>query len=505
VHRFRGEERGVTSERLRLGTELVLERRFVPVQRAGIAPGIPRFRPRGASQASGALPAVPEEYKFAARDATLELTDEALAQLHVVFGGPGSGKSYFFMRLLEQLDDPARWVEPWGGLILDPKGTLARRVVAELGGSKITVIGGPRSKPINLLRTHLGPHDLGVALALAAQAAGVGGSEPFWVNQLKLLFGAGLAALELRGQPLTLNALATMLLTNIPVAPNPARGINRATESPMLSNEVDRLKALVPSDDATRRRRDRVLSVLAPFASAKGDNTDTVRAFIQQVLSPFLDPDLDPLSYGDATDSVADLIFRDGQWIVLELPRTSLSTSKFVATLVKVLFQQAALARQTIYPTHGRRVFMMIDEYAELATDLPGEGFGDSIFFSQMREFKVLALIATQGASMLKNSAIREAWETILTNSSSKMIFKINDPDTAELASKQVGERDFLAFEGSAQRNNDGAGTSSSQRIERKGEFASGLFLGALERGQFAFLGSADAVTRPIVKFAKVT
>ena len=53
-----------------------------------------------------------------------ELRDAGLAQLHIVFGGPGSGKSYFFMHVLRQLADRTRWNEPWGGLLLDPKGTI---------------------------------------------------------------------------------------------------------------------------------------------------------------------------------------------------------------------------------------------------------------------------------------------------------------------------------------------------------------------------------------------
>ncbi len=476
----------------------MLERKFAPIERAGISPGVARFRPRAAPGQRNALPAVPEQYHFAEKLEPLELKNEALAQLHVVFGGPGSGKSHFFMHVLRQLGEPQSWEQPWGGLLLDPKGTLSRRVATEIPSAKTFVVGGASSHPVNLLRTHLAPHDLGVALALSAQAAGIGGSEPYWTNQLKLLFGSGLAAIQLLGGVPTLGALATMLLTSIQATSN---GRSRSVSA--LGVMIERLNN-AELDDVGRRRRARILAVLDPFEAAKGNNADTTRSFIQQALAPFLDPDLDILSSEAATDSLADLIFRDGCWVVMDLPRTSLATSKFVATLVKVLFQQAALARHLIYPGQTRRVFMMIDEYAELGTDLPGEGFGDSIFFSQMREFRILALIATQGASMLKNSAVKDAWETILTNSASKLVFKINDQETAELASKQVGERDFVAVESSSQRSSDGVSASSSRRIERKSEFASGLFLGSLSRGQFAFLGSTDAVSAASVKFGRV-
>jgi hypothetical protein len=487
--------RAPAREAIRLGEELLLRKRFVPVTQAGATPGIARFRPRAAATSAGLATPVPEQYQLQATGASLELENEALAQLYLVFGGPGSGKSHFFMHVLQQLADHGRWNEAWGGLILDPKGTLADRARRTLG-DQIMALGVRQSTPINLLRCHLAPHDLGVALALAGQAAGVGGNEPYWINQLKLLFGAGLAALDLLGEVGTLRALAEMFLLNDPGKPG-------RPDTPKLGALVEVLKSK-QLDAHGIRRRDRISAVLSPFLSGKGENHDTTRTFLQQVLSPFLDPDLDHLSAVTQTDSVADLIFRDARWIVLDLPKTSLSTSKFISTLVKILFQQAALYRKVLYPDQGRRVFMLIDEYAEMATDLPGEGFGDSIFFSQMREFKVLSLIATQGQSMLENSAIKEAWQTILTNSSGKLVFRLNDPDTADLAAKQVGERDFLAFDSGTSRSADSASSSSGQRVERRGEFASGVFMGSLDRGQFAFLGSPDAVSRAHVKFGLV-
>jgi len=487
-------------ERLHLGGELHLERKFAPIERAGINPGLARFRPRATPGARLTLPAVPEQYRFTELASVLELRGEALSQLHLVFGGPGSGKSHFFLHLLRQLVDAERWPEAWGGLLLDPKGTLARTVIERLKPPQVVRVGGALSSRINLLASHLPPHDLGVALALAAQSAGVGGGrEPYWINQLKLLFGAGLAALQLLAEPMTLQRLAEIFLGSVTVEVN---GKTRVMS--LLGNTVVKLEKLESSGSGFDRRRARIMAVLRPYDSATGNNAETARTFVQQVLAPFLDPELDALSAPDVSDSIADMIFRDARWVVLDLPKASLATSKLVATLVKVLFQQAALGRYALYPENRRRVFLMIDEYAELATDLPGEGFGDSIFFSQMREFRILGMIATQGASMLKNSAVKEAWETILTNSSTKFVFRINDTDTAELASRQVGERDFVAHDTSSQRSADGASSSSSQRIERKSEFASGLFLAALQRGQFAILGSSDAVSAATVRFGKV-
>ena len=153
------------------------------------------------------------------------LSGAGLNQLYVCFGAPGTGKSYLLLRILKQmlLGD---WAPPWGGLLLDPKQTLIadvgklKREIEEEGGKlpadRFHTIG-PHEASTNLLcgkmgQSRLGPYDLGVALALAAQSAGISAKEPFWLNEMKRIFGAGLNLLELLGEPQTLNRLAELLL-----------------------------------------------------------------------------------------------------------------------------------------------------------------------------------------------------------------------------------------------------------------------------------------------------
>src|SRR5262249_50704975 len=104
-----------------------------------------------------------------------------------------------------------KWKEQWGGLLVDPKGTLLAEVRDAVNPDIYSI--GPKSKQgVNLLRCHLKPRDLGVALTLAAKAAGMTSSEAYWTNELKSLFGAGIQLLSLTGQPITLKGLADLFL-----------------------------------------------------------------------------------------------------------------------------------------------------------------------------------------------------------------------------------------------------------------------------------------------------
>jgi len=418
------------------------------------------------------------------------LTGKGLNQLYVCFGAPGTGKSYLMKQLLKQM--AKEWEPPWGGLLLDPKQTLFEkkpkqtlfeRVVEEIEipANRLHVISP--STRTNLLCSNLGPRDLGAALAMAAQSAGISSKEPYWLNEMKRIFGAGLTLLNILGRKSTLHNLADLLLSTEKVGKE-----RRAA----LVGDIGEAENL-PGDEKTVRNRERAISELEQFTATHGDNAETVRSFISQVLSPFLDPELDYVSDdSESQQSIAELIIRDANWVMLEVPKNSLSVSHMLSALAKILFQRAALDRFASFPKREGPIFLFVDEYAELASDLPGDGFGDSIFFSQARQFKVFSFIATQGIPMLENSGVREAWKTILSNSAGKIFFRVADPDTAELAAKLLGEGNLIVADKSVVHSPEGGNVQKGEKLERRTILTSDLFTTALKQGQFVFLGVTD-------------
>jgi hypothetical protein len=498
MHAVPARGRHVSAEQLRLGSEMSLVREPVAVQ---LSPPPKMARPRFRARYKGTVlqrEAVhkPQGFEYVFDDTAREisLSGEGLNQLYLLFGAPGTGKSYLLKRLLERLGGP-QWELPWGGLLLDPKQTLIRDVKGTIPPDRLHIIGPGGSPHTNILLSHLPPQDLGVALAMAAQSAGISTQEPYWINELKRLFGAGLSLLALLDHPLTLHGLAQLFLGRS----------KSGAQSDHLTLELGHAYEQ-PLDDAGARRRDRAVNELTQFTAMKGDNADTVRSFVGQVLSPFLDPDLDYVSDSTTRDSLADLIFRDGKWVMLEVPKSALSVSRMLSTLAKVLFQRAALDRDTVFPDQGnRRVFLFVDEYAEVASDLPGEAFGDSLFFSQMRQFKILSLLATQGTTMLDASPVKESWKTMLSNSAGKLLFRLADPDSAELGTKLLGEADIVVSDYGFVQAADGGNVQLGRKLDRKTAYTTDLFLTGLKRGELVFIGTLDGRSRAEARFVKVS
>jgi hypothetical protein len=439
------------------------------------------------------------EYVFDVTENRITIDDAGLGQLYVCFGAPGTGKSYFILQLLRQLADDALWKAPWGGLLIDPKGTLLVDVKKAVK-REVYSIGPNSNRGINLLRSHLKPRDLGVALTLAAQAAGITSSEAYWTNELKGLFGAGLQILELLGQPVTMASLADFFL-GVQEAKDRSTFMTLEVMLDLLKTKLD--SGALTAKDVKRAQAARTV-IVNSYVQPRGDNAETVKSFVRQVLAPFLDPDLDYLSDATVTSSISDLVFADGQWIALELPKSMLSASRMVSTLTKILYQQAALTRFDLYPEQQRRVFLIIDEYAEVASDLTGERLGDSIFFSQMRQFRVLSLVATQGIPMLKNSGVKDTWETMMSNSAAKIFFRVGDHDTAELATKSLGQGDYLLQNSGLQEGGSGFGRSRGTQLEQRGQITTDLLLTGLERGQCLLVGTLDGRARAAAHYFRV-
>lgn len=489
------------TERLVIGSAMTLAKQLRTEE--ANAEVVPRGRhlPSWRRVSSGRVPPPRSfEYVYSREGGEVALEDAGLQQLYLVLGAPGTGKSYFLRKLLDQLANDAQWSMPWGGLLLDPKQTLVHDVKASIPPERRLVIGPGAGTTMNLLASHLEPTDLGTAIALAAQSSGISASDPYWINEMKRLFGDGLAVIKLLERPMTLRRLATLFLTSTRTWSDRKK---KTEERSMLKTQLDRLRNAKLSE-ADARRRDAIISSLTDYETAKSDNAHTVRTFIRQILAPFLDPDLDFLSDDTVTDTVGDHVLRDARWLILDVPKSRLAVSRFLSTLVKVLFASAALNRKQLYPDNERRVFLVVDEYAEVASDLPGEGFGDSYFFSQARQFKVLSFIATQGIPMLENSGVRETWKSILTNSAGKLMFRLGDPDSAELAAKMMGESDVVMSGRSASHGQDGASVSADRKMDRWTTLSSDLFITGLELGHLVFMGLTDGMGRAKIQFVKV-
>src|SRR5262249_28071924 len=90
----------------------------------------------------------------------------------------------------------------YGGLILDPKAALiaeVREIFRRVDRQRDLIVVNEADLAnggVNVIDCPLAPSDLGEALVLAARSAGIGASEPFWLQQMAKVFGSIIALMK---------------------------------------------------------------------------------------------------------------------------------------------------------------------------------------------------------------------------------------------------------------------------------------------------------------------
>jgi len=454
-------------------------------------------------------------------DSSLFIEDMGMCQTYGIFGVPGCGKTYLLMHLLRQLvdhksnqsekPDPER---KFGMLILDPKGALqsdVTKIVEACGrGDDLFVLNENEmraGKPaVNIIDSYLEPVNLGQALSMAAQSAGITSREPYWMNSLARIFGAAAEVLNLM-QPYykrkpTLARLVDMLL-GVTRLPEPASNVREHLRfAEHFVNEWCKLK---------RDRFEVARDTLERFEASK--DHETLRDFIDQAYGAFRRPEYKmfsaDLAPGTAGTNLYDQVVDDGKILLVSISKRNIAISKIVSTVVKTLFQQTVLTRRERFISRELKAFVrpllfMADEYSDVATELEGQPMGDGLFFSQMRQFGCMGLVATQSIHMLQNSALGDTWRGIFANMAAKIFMQLGDAETADEASKLVGESEyrFQTFDRSYSKD----GTSQSVRFDLKDkkDLPTRLVLQTLGQGQAVVVGSIDGKARPSSRFIHV-
>jgi hypothetical protein len=83
-------------------------------------------------------------------------------------------------------------------------------------------------------------------------------------------------------------------------------------------------------------------------------------------------------------------------------------------------------------------------------------------------------------------------------------MFRVADPDTAELASKMLGESDVVMSGRSATQASEGVSLSADRKLERWTMLSSDLFITGLRRGDIVFMGVTDGKGTASIRFVKV-
>jgi TraM recognition site of TraD and TraG len=476
----------------------------------------------------GELPMQPLEWSLAPTDSELHIEDQGLTTSFGIFGAPGSGKTHLLLHLLRQAlalnpDSPE---QRFGGLILDPKSALIDdvRSIAESAGRRddLVVINTEelenRNEQVNVIDCGLEEYELGTSLVLAAQSAGVGASEPFWFGSWRNLFGAAVYLLNKFGDPLlgtkqvvTLRQLADSVLTiepgdaiaagGRPIQILARRARHQLDELPNVDDREDALRAINQVEAYFQQDSKAVETPLTLASTAYGAfQRSRYRRFSPH--QPQHDADRQPTLY--------DQIIDDGKIVLVSMSPAEAGTAKVLCTLIKVLFQHSVLSRLARVRAGKLRNFtrpllLACDEYAEVASEVPGEPMGDGHFFSQARQNACMGLIATQSVNVLQASSLKENWRSVFSTLGTKIFLRLADNQTAEEAVKLVGDTDWYLTSLGTSRSKEGFGWSTQRDMRERKGLPSHVLTQTLAQGQAVVHGSLDGRGRSGTWFVQVS
>jgi TraM recognition site of TraD and TraG len=482
-----GERNGVTAP-----TSPIFERNALPVERLelGARLALERRRVVEVRKDRGDRPIIHYSYELAPEPngPIVSIDGKGLFQSYLIFGGPGAGKTHLFKRLLSQalsICAPQRV----GGLILDPKGLLVdtvRELVENIGRTQdLSVVDGwnlDRGPNVNLLGySALEPRDLGRLVADVALSE-AGDLPDGWQVHVNDLIESAVVLIHAQQGMVTPAVLARDLLTR-----------NDQGVAP-IAERADRL-----FDDTREDVVDAVRRIQDYYTNTEPGQRRFVRQIIQRSLGEMKDSKWAGISDSSAIANIYEETIRDGKILLLSVGQGSPAFQRSLCTLVKALFQQAVLAHgsETLRRTPDRKpnpTLLACDEYAQVATESASGLVSDSRFFSLSREYRCMSLLALQSVATGKSrfpGYLRDRWEAILGNVGAKIFMRLNDVETAELASDLVGQR-----EAEVPLNSQSSGTSKtmthSSTLTERVILPPWLLTQTLVTGQGVAIGTLD-------------
>jgi hypothetical protein len=436
------------------------------------------------------------------------------------FGAPGTGKTFLMRKVLRDIIRfSPNELQRFGGLILDPKGsmiddvqTLFEKECPEELGRLVLVDGTSFQKPINVISCSMRTRELARALVLAAQSAGVQAKEPYWFLAWRNVFGAAMTLLQFHPElrELTLGRIVQALVT---VNDEGRREIEVIAEQCIsaLDTCVSAYTAIHPGtaeQDAAEEIK-RAYAELQSFYRSKPDHLATVESFIIDAYGEFMGPRCrcfspeQPRSLGRVTErTLYDSILEEGKIVVVSLPPSEPALAKTLCTLIKCLFQQTVMSRKRRYRdgelnNWDRVVFLACDEYSEIASEVPGQPMGDGRFFALARENGCLGLLATQSVHVLENSSLGESWKSIFSNFAAKVFMGAADVDTARQATELAGKFDWQMRTQTTGLSAEGPTVSIQKDLRERDQVPTYFLTQLVQRGQGIVIGSLNGRELP--------
>ena len=437
-----------------------------------------------------------------------------LRQTYLIFGGPGAGKTYYFQYLLGSL--LAHRSRP-GCLLLDPKGALTGWLETTLkAAGRIEDLrmlkAGADLPAFNVLAGGLSPKELGRLLSEVVLSGAPGIDEGWAVLVGDLLESA---AVVIAADP-TVDLTAAQLLKDILYR---ARFTYPDGKQELEYPIVYRAKRVALQPSATVDARIAADRIAEYFSNAiEPRQRRFVRQIVERTLAELALPEWRYLSGSMPGDSVYTDIIERGRVVSVAVGQSSPAFQRSMSTLVKSIFQQAALAhlsrhkddppKKEVKPDDDPPFYILAcDEYAQAITEGQTGLVSDSRFFSLSREAGCLSLLALQSVATGRSrfsADMRDRWEGILGNVTVKLFMKLNDFETAKMASDLAGSQHSFVAISSQQQSAQGLSTTDSLTMLEHPRVPPWYLTNRLPQGHALVHGTLDGKAEPTSLFVRV-
>ncbi len=327
-------------------------------------------------------------------------------------------------------------VKNWGGICLDQKGLyweILVRMAAHFGRSEDLILLQTRPEGESVLWRP--PHTINltgnpsvpastyakVIVDTALSLSGGRGGNPFFPIKAQLAIQTAFEILR------HIDAFVTI--------PN----IHRLLLQKAEANET--LSVLSKRSD--QRSRD-LMNAFQDYLGQPPEQLGGVQGTLSTYLEFFLNPEIaEVFCAAEPTFSVTEI--DRGKIVCLAMPQKFQSERLYINTILKLSYYFHALSRFD-KPAEQREkdnlLILFADEGQEIITGAES-AFADHRAAGVIREAKATIVLATQAYTSLHGSIDKRYADVLMLNLSNELIFTVANHDSAQIASKNIGEREM--------------------------------------------------------------
>jgi type IV secretory pathway TraG/TraD family ATPase VirD4 len=170
-----------------------------------------------------------------------------------------------------------------------------------------------------------------------------------------------------------------------------------------------------------------------------------VQGMISTYLSYFLNPEISEVFCADEPTFSMDQI-DNGKIVCIAMPQKFQLERLYINTILKLSYYFHALSRFD-KPAEQREqdnlIILFADEGQEIITSAES-AFADHRAAGIIREAKATIVLATQAYTSLLGALDKRYADVLMLNLSNELIFTCANDDSAQIASKNIGEREVI-------------------------------------------------------------